>query len=116
MPIETPISGGSRESETSEETVTPIRSPSTSTLRIETPCGQSRIRPRRSSPVVIAENATERERESGGGEIRTHGAREAQRSVRLRLGRVSDLGRTLLEVRVGDEDAKRRGRARAEIR
>ena len=29
---------------------------------------------------------------------------------------VSDLGRTLLEVRVGDEDAKRRGRARAEAR
>ena len=27
--------------------------PSTSTLRIETPCGQSRMRPRRSSPVVI---------------------------------------------------------------
>src|SRR3954462_14959173 len=73
--IETPISGGSRESETSEETVTPIRSPSTSTLRIETPCGQSRISPRRSSPVVMAENATERVREGGGGEIRTHGAR-----------------------------------------
>src|SRR6266550_6352512 len=73
--METPTSGGSSESETSEETVTPIRSPSTSTLRIETPCGQSLIRPRRSSPVVMAENATERGREGGGGEIRTHGAR-----------------------------------------
>ena len=30
--------------------------------------------------------------------------------------RVSDLGRTLLEVKVGDEGAKRRGRARAELR
>src|SRR4051794_34583598 len=73
--METPTSGGSSESETSEETVTPIRSPSTSTLRIETPCGQSRINPRRSSPVVMAENATEPACEGGGGEIRTHGAR-----------------------------------------
>ena len=32
------------------------------------------------------------------------------------LQRVSDLGRTLLEVKAGDEDAKRRGRARAELR
>src|SRR5437660_2161421 len=53
------MSGGSSESETSEETVTPIRSPSTSTLRIETPCGHSRIRARSSSPVVTAANATE---------------------------------------------------------
>src|SRR3954452_6015626 len=73
--METPTSGGSSESETSEETVTPIRSPSTSTLRIETSRGQSRIKPRRSSPVVMAENATETACEGGGGEIRTHGAR-----------------------------------------
>ena len=66
MPIETPISGGSSESETREETVTPIRSPSTSTLRIDTPCGQSRINARRSSPVVIAENATERAEKAAG--------------------------------------------------
>src|SRR4051794_18934768 len=52
------MSGGSSESETSDDTVTPIRSPSTSTLRIETPCGHSRISPRRSSPVVIRENAS----------------------------------------------------------
>src|SRR6185437_9259130 len=52
--MDTPTSGGSSESETSDETVTPIRSPSTSTLRIETPCGQSRIRPRSASPVAIA--------------------------------------------------------------
>src|SRR3954451_24331186 len=73
--METPTSGGSSESETSEETVTPIRSPSTSTLRIESPCGQSRINPRRSSPVVIAENATEPACEGRGGEIRPQGAR-----------------------------------------
>ena len=30
--------------------------------------------------------------------------------------RVSDLGRTLLEVRASDEEAKRRGRVRSELR
>ena len=56
-------------------------------------------------PVVPA--AARRRRPHGQGQF--HGLREQDL-----VQRVSDLGRTLLEVRVGDEDAKRRGRARAE--
>src|SRR5205085_11436651 len=44
----TPTSGGSRESETSEPTVRPSRSPSTSTVSTATPVGNRRIKARRS--------------------------------------------------------------------
>src|SRR5438477_5895213 len=47
------MSGGSSESETSEEMVTPIRLPSWSTVSTATLCGTNRIRPRRSSPSDI---------------------------------------------------------------
>ena len=45
-------SGGSSESETSEEIVTPMRSPSWSTASTATLCGTNRITARRSSPLV----------------------------------------------------------------
>src|SRR5260221_699389 len=47
------MSGGSRESETSEEIVTPMRLPSWSTVSTATLCGTNRMRLRRSSPSDI---------------------------------------------------------------
>src|SRR4051812_24560543 len=48
-----PTSGGSSERETSEDTVTPIRSPSLSIASTDTPCGQRRISSRSSLPPAI---------------------------------------------------------------
>ena len=50
-------SGGSSESETSEEMVTPMRSPSWSTASTATLCGTNRISARRSSPLVTLESS-----------------------------------------------------------
>src|SRR4051812_36289762 len=47
------MSGGSSESETSDEIVTPIRSRPSSTASTATGCGTNRMRPRRSSPWTM---------------------------------------------------------------
>ena len=52
FPIEIPTSGGCSESETSEPTVSPKRSPSSSVVTTATGAGKRRITSRSSSPVI----------------------------------------------------------------
>ena len=52
FPIEMPTSGGCRDSDTSEPTVSPKRSPSTAAVTTATGAGKRRITSRSSSPFM----------------------------------------------------------------